>query len=319
MLTVDLEFTGMNLYERDSAYRIPPGSIDCLVDGKPYGLPFILDTLRTHGLEATFFVEPFAQYYFGPEAMNRNIKLIRDHGQDVQLHMHPSWLIFEDGRPHSDRLCEYTMEEQTRMIALGQKIIEEHGASPTALRAGNFAANNDTYRAMARNGLRLASNFNHAYLGSICFVNEPAAANDIFRVEDVIEIPMTNYLIRDPRRFFRHVPKPLQVGCTSLDRFRFMLDYANRHAFQYLTVLLHNFEFLDRSHPNWLNRPYRKNDRLIGNFEGLCRHLAANRDKYTTTNFAAVGREISTAQDLKSSNVGSGARYPKLPGFYLPL
>ncbi len=319
LLTVDLEFTGMNLHERDSSYRIPPSTMDCLVGGKPYGLPFILDTLSKYDLEATFFVEPLAQFYFGPEAMAVNISRIHDHGQDIQLHMHPSWLVFEDGRPHSDRLCEYTLDEQTRMLALGLKILREHGASPTALRAGNFAANNDTYRAMANNGLRLASNFNYAYLKSICFVDSPEAANDIFRVGEAVEIPMTNYLIRDPRRLLRYAPKPFQISCTSWHHTRFMLDYAARNEYQYLTVLLHNFEFLDRRHPDWMNRPFRKNDRLVHNFEALCGHLAANRDRYSTTTFAAVGRDLTDGKALKGSSIGPEAGYPKLPGFYLPL
>lgn len=62
-----------------------------------FGLPLILRLLSEHELQATFFVEPLFASRFGLGPLTEIVNLIRDAGQDVQLHVHPEWT--DEARP----------------------------------------------------------------------------------------------------------------------------------------------------------------------------------------------------------------------------
>ena len=57
-----------------------------------YALPATLDILSDHGLAAVFFVEPLFAARFGQDPLDELVGLIRDGGQEIQLHLHTEWV-----------------------------------------------------------------------------------------------------------------------------------------------------------------------------------------------------------------------------------
>src|SRR3546814_8436242 len=84
-------------------------------------------------------------------------------GQDVQLHLHPMWLNYENGamKPDqtvSDHCCDLDIEPLTELLLDGCDTVEEWtGRRPSSLRTGNFSTAMNVYLAMQRAGLRTAS------------------------------------------------------------------------------------------------------------------------------------------------------------------
>jgi hypothetical protein len=54
----------------------------------------MLETFDRYNTNATFFVECANYFYFGDEPMQGVVKRIQAARQDVQLHVHPVWLSF---------------------------------------------------------------------------------------------------------------------------------------------------------------------------------------------------------------------------------
>src|SRR3546814_21184498 len=80
--------------------------------------------LRSHGLEATFFIETAHTRYFGKKAMAGYAERLIAAGQDVQLHLHPMWLNYENGamKPDqtvSDHCYDLDIEPLTELLLDG--------------------------------------------------------------------------------------------------------------------------------------------------------------------------------------------------------
>src|SRR5205823_12616288 len=70
-------------YARDVMGRTPSGD---------YGLPYLLESLAAHRLNAVFFVESLHASALGGALLQRMVRTIRAADQDVQLHVHTEWL-----------------------------------------------------------------------------------------------------------------------------------------------------------------------------------------------------------------------------------
>ena len=57
-----------------------------------FGLPYTVQVLREHGLKGVFFVEPLFSTRFGSQPLEEIVGLIREGGQEIQLHLHPEWV-----------------------------------------------------------------------------------------------------------------------------------------------------------------------------------------------------------------------------------
>ena len=135
-----------------------------------YALPKTLEIMARHGITGVFFVEPLFSARFGAQYLQIVARLIADAGQDVQLHLHPEWTdeispaILADVSKKRQHMVYYNEDEQTALIGVGRRLLEEAlGDAVTVFRAGSFAVNHDTYRALARNGFTLDSSLNPAF------------------------------------------------------------------------------------------------------------------------------------------------------------
>ena len=247
-----------------------------------YGLPYTVDVLCAHGLAGTFFVEPFFSKRFGPERLAEIVGLLNAGHQEVQLHVHTEWvdeslepLLTTVGKKRQ-YLHYFTLAEQTRLIAIGAKLLCEAGAAPVnAFRAGSFAFNKDTLLALAANDIRIDCSYNASRFGPDSGVLPGVIAVAPFLVEGVYEYPMT--VFQDGSGRLRHA----QITACSYRELEGLLWSALESGSQTFVLLSHNFELMNRrrDHPDWV---------AVKRFDKLCVFLTRNRDCFNVRGFRGL-------------------------------
>jgi peptidoglycan/xylan/chitin deacetylase (PgdA/CDA1 family) len=235
-----------------------------------YALPKTLEILERHGLTGVFFVEPLFSARFGSSYLDRVTRLIAGASQDIQLHLHPEWTDeirpppIENVSGKRQHLVHYTEDEQTQLIGAARRLLEtSKGSAVDTFRAGSFAANRATYRALARNGIALDSSLNSDFdyaAGSIQGLADWAGERTI---EGVQVFPVS--VFRDGFGRMR----PAQVNaCGAAEIRRALLD-ARARGCQHFVLVSHNFDMLKAgtSDPDWF---------VVRRFEELCRFLGEN-------------------------------------------
>ena len=156
-------------------------------------------------------------------------------------------------------MAAYDVAAQSRLLADGLALLEAAGADRrelVAFRAGHFAANNDTWRAMRR-GRTLALLEPQSLLPRAGVRHPLAHARPTPcspPAEGVWELPVSNFL--EAGGGYRH----LQVTAISFAEMRHFLETARRLRIPEVTVVTHCFEFFfvdspagKLGHPNWIN------------------------------------------------------------------
>jgi len=268
------------------------------------GLRFVLGELEAAGLAGTFFVETFGSQVFGRERLAEICREIKSRGHDVQLHAHPIQGAGREGE--SDQMADYDEETQVTLLREGIEVLVACGiplGGVVGFRAGHFGADNRTWRAMGKVGLRVGSNYNPCYFHR-CKIKTAAAAPGLFPGEDgVWELPITTFA--ETHGGHRH----LQVTAISLLEMRHALVEARRLRMREVTIVAHPFEFFyidsipeRRGRPNNVNR---------WRLRGLCRYLAEHRDDFEVETVGALAARIAPAPQ----NVAPGAvASPSLAG-----
>ncbi len=244
-----------------------------------FGLPMAIGLLREHGLRGTFFVEPLFACRFGPGPLEEIVGLIKDGGQDVQLHLHTEWA--DEARPpiltasthKRQHLFQYSLNEQIDLIATGKAMLEKAGAgSICAFRAGSYGCNRDTLRALHRNSIGFDSSVNPSRSWSGADLPVAARGQRVLAIDQTVEFPIT--IFADRPSHLRQV----QVGSTSLGEFVHLIQQAHRQQRAAFVIVSHNFELLvpDSSNPDPV---------VVRRFASLCRFLGDNRTLYPTVVF----------------------------------
>lgn len=249
---------------------------------RTFGLPYQLDVLADNGLKGIFFVEPLFASVLGRSALEEVVGMIRDAGQDVQLHLHPEWL----GRandpqlpgPYRLAMKDMTQDDQTWLIGLGRRWLEEAGAGPVrAFRAGSFGADQATLRGLVANGIEI--DFSQSVAGPHGPIS-PDWPEDIHRTNaGVIEIPLTTY--RDC--FGRQ--RPFQVGSSGYAEAQAVLDGCRASGRRTVVILSHSAELLNgarQSEDKIVNRRFRK----------LCRLLDKSRHEFPSANTEDISDDL---------------------------
>ncbi len=228
-----------------------------------------------------FFVEPLFAARFGLEPLRQIVGLIRDAGQEVQLHLHPEWTdealepLIADCQHKRQHLSYYTLDEQTALIAHGQRLLQAAGSGAlTAFRAGSYAANRDTYTALARNRIWLDSSLNRCGRASGLDLREGARPFELpLQLEGVTSLPIS--VFRDG--FGRD--RPAQVGACGANELAQALRSARAAGRQHFVIVSHNFEMLraGTTQPDWV---------VVRRFEALCAHLARLPEHYAVRGMA---------------------------------
>ncbi len=266
---------------------------DC--NGRQLGLPYQLEVLSRHGLRATFFVDPMFSFALGLQPLRDAVSLIQSHGQRVELHLHPEW-ITDPRSPVLPRfvgptLGEYDEEAQYRLICVARDRLVEAGAEPpTAFRAGNWGANRATLRALLRAGLRIDSSLNTAHPQSLPDLPRRESYQRPFGLDGVVEVPVT--------RFDDGVAaggRPLSLVGVGYFEMRHVLECLRASGAPLVTIVLHSGEFVKTERIN-VGKPISPRRLVMRRFEGLCRYLAAHRDRFETR-FVADNEALAETQE----------------------
>ncbi len=267
-LTFDIEIWCNSWQELDQRF---PAAFERYVYGRsPHGefaLPETLRILQRHGLKGVFFVEPLFAARFGLAPLREVVALIQAGGHEVQLHLHPEWTdeALEPLLPQVTRkrqhLTYYDLDEQTALIGHGLRLLGEAGArGVNAFRSGSFAANRDTFRALARNGLHIDSSLNRCHAVSGPDLRDTVDFDRTSQVEQVWSLPVTVFEDGFGRL------RPAQVGACGAAELAHALDDAERQGARDFVIVSHNFEMLraGQSLPDWV---------VVRRFEALCARL----------------------------------------------
>jgi hypothetical protein len=248
-----------------------------------YGLPMTLQVLGDHGLHGVFFVEPVFSARFGLAPLEEVVGLIKEAGQDVQMHLHAEWvnearapLLSWTPSQKIQHLSHFALQDQIALIAWSMRRLHEAGADPvTAFRAGSFAFNRDTLRALETNGVHIDSSYNHCFGGPASAIwngDRHEIPVQPFNVGRVLEFPVTVF-----RDFPTHL-RPLQLTACSLQEMIAVLRNAADNEHSAVVIVSHNFELLDR-------RDFSADETVVRRFRGLCKFLSQNTDRFEMGSF----------------------------------
>jgi hypothetical protein len=259
------------------------------------GVGYQLGRLAAHGLKACFFVDPMPALVYGIEPIRRMVEPILAAGQEVQLHIHPSWA--DPAHPVFE-LTGLGLQAQLGLIRTARDLLIEAGApTPVAFRSGSYAADLSTLEALAALGIRYDSSHNGSHHPDPSALPLDPRQIAPALIEGLIEIPVTQ--IEQRAGSLRH----LQICAVSFDEMRAALIHAADEDHPIVAIVGHSFELATRGGE-------RANPALVRRFEKLCGFLAANRERLPTARFSdlAALRLDAEAFPLRSGAVRTAAR-----------
>jgi hypothetical protein len=260
---------------------------------KDLGIGLIMRELDRFGFKATFYVDPFGSVFFGADGLAEVCREIRGRGHDTQLHTHPiqrvaDW-ITENRQAPSDRMADYSAAEQLALFKEGIDLLVDAGIPRdeiVSFRAGHFAANNDSWTAMAKAGIKIGSNLNPCFdRPGHCRIRWPGPASALFDTEQgVWELPVTNFEDGQGRH------RLLQITAISLQEMKDLLLQSSQLGYPEVTIVTHSFEFFHiDSEAQKTGRPNTINLRRI---RGLAEFLDAHRDKFEVEPVSALAARL---------------------------
>ena len=252
------------------------------------GIAYQLERLARHGLKACFFVDPMSALVHGLEPVRRMVEPILAAGQEVQLHLHSFWVGAAEGATEGENweLTCFPEARQRDLIGAARDLLVAAGAPPpVAYRAGSYAADAATLRALKANGIAFDSSHNgshHPWPSNLPLPPEQIAP---VAVEGIVELPVTQ--IEDAPGRLRH----LQLCAVSSDESEAALLHAAENGHPLVTFVSHSFELATRD-------GLRANRTLCRRFDRLCRFLEANEDRLPTAHIAELG-DLALGVDAK--------------------
>ncbi|MFH1129970.1 MAG: hypothetical protein V1754_01460 [Pseudomonadota bacterium] len=277
------------------------------------GIGLIMREMDAYGFKATFYVDPFGSLYFGASGLTDLCHEIKERGHDLQMHAHPiqrvaDW-ITRKKEARSDRFYDYSQKQQVELLREGLEIFAKCGIPKeeiVSFRAGHFAANNETWEAMAECGLRISSNYNTSYLkNGICRIKWPYEVAGLFDTgKGVWELPIGNFT--EPGGGYRHA----QVTAISLGEMKDYLSKSHRLGICDVTIVTHSFEFcfIDKV----AEEKGRVNSINLHRLRGLVKYLDENRDRFEVETVGDLAKQMLSKRTGIVSSLPHGSRSLKI-------
>ncbi|MFM9853743.1 MAG: polysaccharide deacetylase family protein [Sphingomonadaceae bacterium] len=304
LVTVDTELSAL-LHQRGLTPRQNfASSILGQCKAGEFGIGWQMDRLEAAGLKGVFFVDPMPALVYDEAIVANIVAPIIARGHEVQLHIHTEWLEWAKASPVGTRLggnlADFSLEDQVTLLTCAADLIERAGAPrPTAFRAGNFGANDDSLRALAKIGLRWDSSVNAAYLNQGCKIGCDAGQIDPIARHGVIEVPVSGLFDRPGRM------RPAQICALSTREMRAALSHAASQGQDPFVIVTHSFEMLsrDRSRPN---------GSVMARFVAMCHtiaeHPALESAGFDDLDVALAEPHVQTTSRLEPSLMRTAAR-----------
>lgn len=261
--------------------------------GRQLGVPLICEILKQAELKATFFLEPFNDDLGWPGETKPVARYLVEHGQDVQLHIHPNHVhygLHRTGKPflQTDQMADLPRQWQKELIARGADLLEAWtGTRPIAFRAGNMGASEETLAALAEAGMWIDSSYTFPYVGGQCRFRETVRYNGAKWYGDVLEVALSAY--EQPKLPGMHPAKPVDLMGSSFEECRDavrMICDAGGDA----VLILHSFSLFKVRDKQY--RDGKLNRVVTRRFERFCAWLDDNRRLYPPRTFAELGRLV---------------------------
>jgi hypothetical protein len=205
------------------------------------GLDWLLAICGEYSIAGTFFVEALGALRWGDTGLRTIIDLIRNAGQEVQLHLHPEVLY-----PQSPgiQMSKLALNEQVDLMEKGVAALKRCGVgSVRAFRAGDLAANETTLSAMRQVGILIGSNRDLDTKSSIqsevndCF----PVQHDIAARDGLVDLPVT--ALRSPLPWLDGAYRHLQVCALSGREMTNALGTLESAGYACATILTHPGEY----------------------------------------------------------------------------
>ncbi|MBB1075270.1 polysaccharide deacetylase [Rhodoferax sp. 4810] len=247
-----------------------------------HGLPYQIRLLQQYNLTGVFFIEPLFALRFGQQVLDDIVGLVREGGQEVQLHLHTEWVdearepVLPGPQRKRQHLRHFSLAEQTTLIAKGLELLCKAGVTDVnAFRAGSFAFNHDTLPALVANGIPFDSSYNASMFGLDSGISPGSPLVEPSTLSDIHEYPMTVY--RDGTSTLRHA----QLTACSSAEMEGLLWQAAEQQRKAFVILSHGFELLNKTknHPD---------DVVVRRFHRLCAFLDKHRDVFRVRGFQGL-------------------------------
>ena len=256
-------------------------SIRCDTPSGPVGIEYQMDVMDRHGLKGVFFVDPMPALVWGMAAVEDVVGPIVARGHDVQLHCHTEWLALAPGDAQRTRLAgsltsqnikDFPLDVQCRILDWARGTLVAAGAPrPTAFRAGNYGANDDTLRALAEIGISYDTSHAPALVGKgACAITLGEDVRRPVLHRGTIEVPIA--CMEDFGGGLRHG----QVTALTLPELTGLVEHARDNGIGAVTLVSHSFELMSRDR-------VRRNRVVARRFERFCENLAALPGCHTAT------------------------------------
>lgn len=250
-----------------------------------FGLPYQLKRFNDLGFVADCYVEPHYTDRYGIDSLKLTLKLIDEFGADIHLHTHPEYSSPEGV---SKLLGDYPIEQQQSMLKSGAQLLEKLcGKKIISHRAGNFGANLSTLKALSNIDIKIDTSFNRMFPMSNQTDDSYTKLNNQFLVyDDVLELPITVF-----NTFVPSISRLFQLCACSLSEMKYCLLEAVKKNYLYVVIVSHSFELLRRLSSNQVDSI------VLKRFDGLCKFLDKNRDKFELCGIRKLSREIFKTSD----------------------
>ena len=272
LITIDVE-TKSHGDPRQDIFGFVPGH------EQSYGIELMMDMLERHRMRGTFFLNAYEVAKHGEEFVARAARMIQSRGHDLELHTHPLPMYRYYG------MSKAPLEQQVAILERGISLIEGWtGRKVRAHRAGAFAANADTLRAVEAVGLSADCSLSPGSRVPAPLISELGPSNLARHVDGVWEIPVTYYdQVRvGPWRSNRI----LDIEASSLPEIKRVTRWAIRHHLPTVCLLMHSFSFCRHGRPDY---------RAIKRFSALLAWLGEQEDIDIATVEQACGKLDATA------------------------
>lgn len=245
LLTVDTELSARLHQQGYSAAANFNSSILGRCDAGDVGIVHQMRSLEEHGHKAVFFIDPMPALVYGEQIVADMVGPVVERGHEVQLHIHTEWLEWTKHSPVGNRqgrnLSDFDLDDQVTLLKLASDILTNAGAPrPTAFRAGNFGANDDSLRALCDAGLIWDTSFTPCAAALDCEISLPE--NQIAPIEKngIVELPVSAIMTQSDKT------RQVQICALSAAEMEAAMGHANTYGHPVFVIVTHSFELLSR-------------------------------------------------------------------------
>ncbi len=298
--TVDTESSMAGAWNNAGTRPLPAQKLAfCRSGDSDSGVGLLTRILGEFGFRATYFVETLLAAVNGPHDLAPVFEYLLKHRQDVQLHLHPSYHFFSaslraqaEGKPYrrpddADFIGAFPEAQQVELLSEAIDYFRRlAGFRPVAFRAGCFAANRATLRALASLGLTYDSSYNPCY-PAWSFAGEQLEPNRVTRLEGVWEFPVT--VARTPLPESQGGLKHADPSVLSVAELKQMLEAGSAAGQRHFVILFHSFSATKSRDISYSQmRPDRV---VVARLRQLAEYLAHHPDKFRVTTFSDLTAE----------------------------